>query len=73
MRADKNAAYVFIDQYNNVHNANTRKELLDRLNAKSTSPIYRDINGKSIQTGYFIHGLWLERYSFNPITERESE
>ena len=71
MRADKNATYVFIDQHHNVHNANTRKELLDKLNAKSTSPIYRDIAGKSVQTGYFIQGLWLERYSFNPITERE--
>ena len=71
MRADKNAKYAFIDQHNNVYNVNTRKELLKRLNAKSTLPIYRDIAGKSVQTGYYIIGLWLERYSFNPITERE--
>jgi hypothetical protein len=65
--------YMAIDQYGNTYHglAHPRKELLEKLNRKHASKIYRDLkNGDTVHVGYFIGNMWLILYEVTPMRKK---
>jgi len=62
--------YMAIDQYGSTHHnlKHPRKDLMERLNCKHASKMYRDTkNGKTFHVGYVIANHWLTVYEVQPM------
>lgn len=65
---NKLKADCFIDQYNNIVWAKTRKELLKKLGYKSCHKMYRDKkDGTSAHCGYVVGQQWLSAFTTSEV------
>ena len=67
-------SYMAVDQYGHTYHGLKkfpRKELLERLNRKHASKMYRDnpITHESKHVGYVIGGFWLSLYEVIPFSK----
>ena len=62
-------AYMAIDQDGNTHHAlrHPRKDLLERLNARTADRMFVNRSGRTYHVGYVIGDRWLTLYEVMPL------